>query len=184
MKPHVCPVWVGYLMLSPLRRWMQRPEKVLGPYVEEGMTTLDVGCAMGFFSLPLARMTGIEGRVICVDLQEGMIRRLAKRAKKADLSERIVAQVCTARRLGLEDWNGKIDFTLAFAVMHEHTDQKTALEEIAALTSAGGGFLVVEPRGHVSEEAFEETVRLTEQAGFSVVSRPKIPRCQAAYLIR
>jgi cyclopropane fatty-acyl-phospholipid synthase-like methyltransferase len=37
---------------------------MLGPYVKPGMTVLDVGCGMGFFSIGMARMVGDEGRVI------------------------------------------------------------------------------------------------------------------------
>ena len=49
MAEHVCPVWVGYLLASPVRKLFDNPEKVLAPYVKEGMTVLDVGSAMGFF---------------------------------------------------------------------------------------------------------------------------------------
>jgi ubiquinone/menaquinone biosynthesis C-methylase UbiE len=33
------------------------------------MSVLDVGCGMGFFSLPLAKLVGGTGKVVCVDLQ-------------------------------------------------------------------------------------------------------------------
>jgi len=55
---------------------------MLLPYVKTGMTILDVGCAMGFFSLPMAKMVGSTGRVICVDLQEKMIKTLNKKLQK------------------------------------------------------------------------------------------------------
>jgi ubiquinone/menaquinone biosynthesis C-methylase UbiE len=47
------------------------------------MNVLDVGCGMGFFSLPIARLVGETGRVVCVDLQARMIKCLLRRAKKA-----------------------------------------------------------------------------------------------------
>jgi 2-polyprenyl-3-methyl-5-hydroxy-6-metoxy-1,4-benzoquinol methylase len=58
MAQRVCPIWVGYLLASPVRKLYQNPKKILGAYVREGMKILDIGCAMGFFSLPLAEMTG------------------------------------------------------------------------------------------------------------------------------
>jgi 2-polyprenyl-3-methyl-5-hydroxy-6-metoxy-1,4-benzoquinol methylase len=76
MAKHVCPVWVGYLLSSPIRKLFQDPDKILGPYIKEGMTVLDFGCAMGFFSLPAARMVGSNGKVICIDIQKGMIEKL------------------------------------------------------------------------------------------------------------
>ena len=58
MAEKVCPVWVGYLLASPLRKLFENPRKILSQYVKEGMKVLDIGCAMGFFSLPLAQMVG------------------------------------------------------------------------------------------------------------------------------
>ncbi len=67
--PHgVCPWYLGYLLASPLRRLLENPERMLRPYVRPGMTVLEPGSGMGFFSLPLARLVGAEGRVVCVDL--------------------------------------------------------------------------------------------------------------------
>ena len=122
MAEHVCPWWVGYLLVSPLRSLFQKPERILGAYVREGMTVLDAGCAMGFFSLPLARMVGEKGRVICVDMQERMIRSLEKRANKAGLLDRIETRVCAPTNLELADLEGQVDFAVAIAVVHETRD--------------------------------------------------------------
>jgi len=51
MAEHRCPVWVGYFLASGLRKLLQNPVKILSPYVKRNMTVLDIGCAMGFFSL-------------------------------------------------------------------------------------------------------------------------------------
>lgn len=61
MKQRVCPVWMGYLLVSPLRKLFMGPEKILGPFVRPGMKVLDIGCAMGFFSIPAAKMLGPRG---------------------------------------------------------------------------------------------------------------------------
>ena len=81
MSHGVCPWWLGYLLASPLRRLLQDPVEIVKPYAEEGMTVLDVGCGMGFFSLPLANLVGEKGRVVCIDLQDKMIKGLLGRAK-------------------------------------------------------------------------------------------------------
>jgi len=80
---HVCPWWLGYMFLIPLRKISNNPDKMFGHYVKEGMNILDFGCAMGYFSLPLAKMTGKNGSVYCVDIQEKMLAKLQKRAIKA-----------------------------------------------------------------------------------------------------
>ena len=89
MAERVCPWWLGYLLASPIRKILQNPGTILAPYVTPGMCVMDIGCAMGFFSLPLACMVGPRGKVICVDLQEKMIEELETRARKTGLIERI-----------------------------------------------------------------------------------------------
>jgi len=44
--------------------------------------SLDIGSAMGFFSLPMAKMVGAEGKVVCVDLQQKMLDVLEKKSAK------------------------------------------------------------------------------------------------------
>ena len=182
MDEKVCPVWVGYLLASPVRKLYQNPKKILGPYVREGMTVLDIGCAMGFFSLPLAEMTGRNGRVICVDIQEKMIRSLEKRAQKAGLSDRIETRLCKNNSLGLDDFKEEIDFAFASAVVHEVFDASGFFSEIHKTIKPNGIFLVVEPKGHVSKKDFETTVSIAEQNGFEVIDSPQIGRSRIVLL--
>jgi len=72
---------------------------------------------MGFFALELARRVGPEGRVIVVDIQPRMLEELVRRAQKVGLAERIEAREPKAGRLGVEDYRGKVDFALAFALV-------------------------------------------------------------------
>jgi hypothetical protein len=55
---HVCPWWVGSLPVNPLRRLLQNPDNILRPYAKRGMTVLEIGPTMGYFSLSLARFVG------------------------------------------------------------------------------------------------------------------------------
>ena len=118
--PHrVCPWWLGYLLASPLRRLIQNPAKVLGPYVREGMTVLEPGPGMGFFTLELARLVGPTGRVLAVDIQPRMLASLRRRAARAGLADRVDIRVVPSDTLGLADMAGSVDFTSAIAVVHE-----------------------------------------------------------------
>jgi ubiquinone/menaquinone biosynthesis C-methylase UbiE len=184
MAERVCPWWIGYLLASPLRRLIQKPEELLAPYVEEGMTVMDVGCAMGFFSLPLAELVGPEGRVVCVDLQERMIRSLRRRAARANLENRIETRVCSAESLGTGDLEGAVDFAMTFAVVHEVPEPARLLAEIRSALHPKGRFLLAEPAGHVSRERFSETIAAAEAMGLSVSDRPEIRMSHAALLER
>ena len=182
MAQRVCPVWIGYFLISPIRRMIHNPKAILGPYAREGMTVLDFGSAMGYFSVPLARMVGPSGKVICVDMQEGMLKRLERRASEAGMASRMEIRLCQQTSLALGEYAGKIDFVLAFAVVHEVPDHPRLFRELAALLKPLGSLLVAEPKGHVSEDDFVRTVSVAEQQGFRVVGRPRILRSRAVLL--
>lgn len=184
MKPHICPWWLGPLLTIPMRRWVQDPARILAPYVQEGMTVLEPGPGMGFFTLDLADMVGSSGRVIAVDLQPRMLSGLMKRAAKAGLDRRIETRVATSDRMGLADLQGKVDFALAFAMVHELPSPQRFFEELAPCLKAGGSVLMVEPAGHVPDEVFAEQVKAGEAAGLTMTERPKIWRSLTAVLRR
>lgn len=160
-------------MASPLRKLIDNPEKKLSPYISRGMTVIDVGCAMGFFSLPMAKMVGSEGKVICIDLQEKMVRKLFKRAKKKDLQRRVEVRVCRSDRLNIDDLNNAADFILASAVVHEVPDTVSFFTELYGVARDGGKLLVVEPGSHVSQQAFQATVDAAVECGFTLLERPE-----------
>ena len=166
-----------------MRRWLgQDPVKILSPYVHEGMTVLEPGPGMGFFTLPLARMVGATGRVIAVDLQPKMIANLKRRAAKANLLERIDARITTADTMGLGDIENTVDFTLAFAVVHEFPDAAKFFDETAHASKPGALMLLAEPSGHVKDKAFAAELTAAESTGFILKDRHVIPRSQSAML--
>ena len=170
MVDHVCPVWVGYLLLSPLRKWFENPQKMLGPFVRPGMTVLEPGCAMGFFTLPLARMVGPEGRVIAVDIQPNMLAVLARRAGKAGLAGRIEVREARPDTLGIADLKDAVDFAAAIHMVHEMPNPDRFFKEVRWVLKPGGRLLVTEPKGHVSLIKFNKMIAVAEGAGFNSVS--------------
>jgi ubiquinone/menaquinone biosynthesis C-methylase UbiE len=182
MAEHICPWWIGYLLVSPLRRLGQHPAKILSPYIKPGMTVLDVGCGMGFFSLDMARLAGDSGKVICVDVQEKMIASLIKRATKAGLQNRIDHRMCSTDSLSLEDVKEKIDFGLAFAIVHEVPDAKRFFQQIYSALKPNAELLFSEPKGHVSEINFQKTLDITKKVGFKPSETLHIKRSRSILL--
>jgi ubiquinone/menaquinone biosynthesis C-methylase UbiE len=174
--PHICPWWGGYFIDNPIRHLLHNPEKIVGPYVKPGMTVMDVGCGMGFFSIAMARMVGDNGQVIAVDLQQQMLDVLRKRAEKANVAERIQTHACDAGRLGVKV---SIDLALAFAMVHEVSDAKRLLAEIHSCLKPGGKFFVAEPRIHVPGLAFAAMVATANDVGLQVTDQPRVRWCRA-----
>ena len=162
MGDHVCPWWVGYLLISPVRRLVHDPEQIVGPYVRQGMTVMDVGCGMGFFTIAMAAMVGEHGQVIAVDLQERMLKVLQRRAACSGLADRILMHKCEPDRLGID---GPVDFILAFHMVHEVPNPRTLFSEFRSVLAPGGTVLYTEPKHHVTESEFNELLAAAEEAG-------------------
>ena len=178
----VCPWWLGYWLICPVRRYWQSPHKLLAPYVQEGMTVLEPGPGMGYFTLELARLVGSSGRVVAVDVQPKMIDRLKRRAKKAGLLDRVDARVASAESMGVSDMRSSVDFTLAFAVVHEFPEAERFFAEVAAASKCSAQVLLAEPSGHVKAEVFDSELKAAAAAGLDSVERPSIRRSHAALL--
>ena len=184
MAEHVCPYWVGYFLASRLRKFLQNPGKILAPYVRPNMTVLDVGSAMGFFSLPMAEMVGPGGKVVCVDVQPKMLQALRRRAAGAGLAERIETHVSAEDSISLHGRDATFDFALAFAMLHEVGNQTSLLREIYQLLKGGAPLLLAEPVKHVSPAEFDRTVSLAQQEGFVVADHPLVRLSHTVVLMK
>ncbi len=140
---------------------------------------LDLGCGPGFFSIDIAQMVGETGRLIASDLQEGMLQKLRNKIRGTQLEERITLHKCQKDKIGVSD---KIDFVLAFYMVHEIQNQEAFFREIAAILKPIGQVLIVEPPFHVSKTAFEETIRTARRAGLFPAEMPKVLLSKAVVL--
>jgi ubiquinone/menaquinone biosynthesis C-methylase UbiE len=160
----------------------QNPEKIVAPYCTPGIRVLEIGPGMGFFSLPMARRVGGNGKIYCIDVQEKMLRALRRKVSRKKLDRVVETRLCSEKSLEISDLNGTIAFALAFYVVHEVPDPALLLKEIAASLRPGGVLLIAEPRGHVSEKDFTELLQLSETYGFQITARPDIRGSRAVLL--
>jgi ubiquinone/menaquinone biosynthesis C-methylase UbiE len=182
MAHRVCPWWIGYLLASPLRKLRQDPHAILSPFVREGMVVLEPGPGMGFFTLELARLVGAAGRVIAVDVQARMLSALRRRARRAGLENRIETRQVAHDGMGIADLDGRVDFALAFAMVHEVPDAARFLAEVAAALKPGARLLLAEPKGHVKAPDFAVTLDLAGRSGLRIESRPVVRASHTALL--
>ena len=119
----------------------------------------------------MAKMVGEAGKVYSVDLQKKMLDNVEKKAKKQNLTERIMLHNCPQKNIGL---NGdvKADLILAFYMVHEIPNHIIFLKEIKTLLKKGGVFLLVEPRFHVSKKHFQKITRDIKDIGFTLLGTP------------
>jgi len=180
-ETYVCPVeYAGGLEVW-FRRWVHSPRRILGPYIKEGMTVLDVGCGPGYFSLVMAEMVGGAGRVFAADLQDGMLQKVRTKIQGTPLERRVILHKCDQNRVGVTE---KIDFALAFYMVHEIPDKASFFAEMSALLKTDGRLLLVEPPFHVSRAAFDQTLVIARDAGLELVEKRKMGLDRMACLKR
>lgn len=184
MSKRVCPWWIGYILLIPSRRWRQDPEKIFAPYVRPGMTVLEPGPGMGYFTLELLRRVGPSGRVVAIDIQQKMLDRLKKRAQNAGLSAQLEARLAPKESMGIADLAGMVDLTVAFFVVHEMPSAASFFAEVADASKPGARLLLGEPSGHVTAQEFAAEVKQAIDAGFAVADHLAIRGSQSIVFIK
>ena len=169
MSDHICPWWLAYTFDNPFRHFFHNPEKMLGSYVAKGMTVLDVGCGMGFFSIGLAKIVGDKGCVIAADVQPKMLRALEKRSEKVGVSNIIHLHRSEPNKLGV---GTPVDFILAFWMVHEVPDPKIFFHQIRSCLKSNGRILIAEPKFHVSLKRFQEILVSAQESGLNLCETP------------
>jgi ubiquinone/menaquinone biosynthesis C-methylase UbiE len=179
-RNRVCPVELASSLDSKIRRWFQDPQKILAPYIKDGMTALDIGCGPGFFSIELAKLVGETGKVIAADLQQGMLQKLQDKIKGSILEERIKLKKCEKDNINVSE---AVDFILTFYMVHEVPDKNTFFKQLYSVLKNQGQYLLVEPKlFHVSQKEFQSTITLAQNNGFESFPGPKLLASWSAIL--
>lgn len=111
--------------------------------VAPGSTVCDMGCGNGFYTLPLARLVGEDGRVIAVDIQREMLELLKDRAAAERLSniEPVLGNVIDPKLPP-----AAIDLVLLVDVYHEFSHPEQMLAAIRSSLKPTGRIALVEFR--------------------------------------
>jgi len=177
LRTDVCPTWFAWVINNPVRRWLHKPEEILGQLITPGSTVVELGCGSGPFTVALAQMVGPSGRVIAADVQPAMLAKVEKRVAQSGLQERVELHVCVRGHIGL---SARVDFVLAFWMIHEVPDAAALFAEMHEKLNPAGKLLLVEPKFHVRQRDFEKEVGAALEAGFELVARPAVLLSSAA----
>lgn len=167
-QPHLHPLHEAHLLESTFRKLIQKPRKILRKKVLPGMTVLDLGCGPGYFTLELAKQVGETGRVIALDVQEGMLDKLRLKLKGSVLEPRVRLLNNQPQHLGITD---PVDFVLAFYAFHEMSYLDEIIHALKTVMKHGAKILIAEQKMHVSKAFFEHLILTFESIGFEVCER-------------
>ena len=66
----------------------------------------------------------------------------------------------------MEELTGEVDFAVALHMVHEVPDQASFFTDVWQALKPDGKLLVIEPKGHVSQDQFEQTIDSAKTTGF------------------
>jgi len=170
-KDRICPVRLHRTLDNGLRKIIHSPKKILKPFIKEGHTAIDIGCGPGFFTIPMAELTGKTGKTIAADLQQGMLDIVKSKIENTELEDRIILHKTDEANLNLFV---KADFILLFYMVHEVPGKVNFFAQIKDTLKDTGRVLLIEPPVHVTRRDFRNTKAQAEQAGLKVEDGPKL----------
>jgi len=157
------------------RKW-QNPEQILREVgLKTGQTFLDIGCGDGFFTLPAARIVGLEGQVFGLDTDSEALDELMVKATSEGLKN---IQLKTGKAEEIVLCEGCADIIFMGIVLHDFQDPLKALGNARRMIKPDGILVNLDWKKSPMEfgppvtRRFDEATAagLIEGAGFTIES--------------
>ncbi len=125
----------------------------------QGSAYADIGAGSGYFSIPLARRLE-SARVLAVDIQPEMLRRIARRADETGLDNiQLIQGSVDDPKLPA----GEVDVVYLVDAYHEFSHPREMMQGIVAGLREGGRVVLVEYRGEDRSVPIKELHKMTQQ---------------------
>jgi SAM-dependent methyltransferase len=166
------PVGQAGMLVTPLRYRFMPPQPIVNRFgIEHGQTVLELGPGPGYFTPEVAGRIGTSGRIVCVDLQPGMLLLLRERLREQGVSNaRLLAGDAT--RLPLA--NRSVDAAFLVTVLGEVPDRPAALNELRRVLKPDGRLSFVEMLGDPDYVAIDTLRDLCGAFGFTMLDHERM----------
>jgi ubiquinone/menaquinone biosynthesis C-methylase UbiE len=169
-KYSVCPLALAGILDNKIRNFLHNPTKILKPYINKNMTIMDIGCGPGVFSIEAAKLLEGTGKVISVDMQEGMLEILRNKIKGQLIEKNIVLHKCTQYCINVTE---NVDLVLMIYMVHEVPNKENMFNEILPLINKNGLLIIIEHK-FVSKKQFNKIINIVKEKGFIEDKKLKI----------
>jgi ubiquinone/menaquinone biosynthesis C-methylase UbiE len=127
---------------NPERRAMLPPEETLRKLgLKAGEVMADIGCGIGYFTIPASQIVGSKGKVFALDIADEMLQEVNE-TKQLNHLNNIETVKVAEYDLKLE--TGLITVGLTCNVLHEIEDLDRYIDEIQRILAVKGRLVVIE----------------------------------------
>lgn len=166
-------------LMSEERKLWHNPETILQRAdATKGMTMADLGSGPGFFTIPMAQITGEKGLVYAVDSNQNMLDNLKENIAKSGVNPKVIKivknDVC---HTGIP--NESVDLVLFANVLHEVADRKAFFQEVKRISKITAFIVDVDWKKIQTEHgpplesrvSEDEANQILSESGFTVVKQ-------------
>ncbi|RII35362.1 class I SAM-dependent methyltransferase [Clostridium chromiireducens] len=124
------------------RRELLPPEQTLiSLHLQEVDIMADIGCGIGYFTIPASKIVGENGKIFAMDISPEMLKDVEVKISDNNISN--VETILTEENdLKLED--NKVTFAFISLVLHEANEKENFISEIKRIISPEGKIAIVE----------------------------------------
>lgn len=168
---------------NPKRYIVLPPEEVIRLIpIDQGMKLADIGCAIGYFTFPLAKALGESGTVFGLDISEEMLLEARKRYEKLIDTKIASVEFLISEENKLPFLPNTLDVAFVANVLHETEDKFEFLSEVARVLRPGGRLIIVEWAKEVMEMgppvnkrlSLDEVIGYLKSSGFELVLHQEV----------
>ena len=132
--------------------------------IGEGQSVLDFGCGSGTYSIPAAELVGRNGRIYSLDVSQGALNKVSRKAEKEGLDN--IVTLLSSGNVDIPIDNETLNHVLLIDVLQEISDKEPLLEEIHRILKPEGQ-MTVYPM-HIDSN---EVIRLASNAKLKLKER-------------
>lgn len=121
------------------------PEEIIKQSnIQKAMKIADFGCGAGYFSIPLAKMVGEEGRIYALDILDTALESVQSRAKLEGLFN------VETKRCNLEESSGSklednsVDLTWLANILFQSSKKTDIIKEAKRILKKGGEMVIID----------------------------------------
>jgi len=122
------------------RRKKFPPDKILKQLgITSGASVADIGCGIGYFSIPASSLVEPNGMVYALDTSEEMLKELKKRTENIANIKIVHSQEYD---FGLE--SGSVDYVLLVFLLHEVEEKERFINKVKEIIKQNGKIVLIE----------------------------------------